>query len=73
MELDPKYYVWSGKRNLVTHSTGADIAVLFFAMLAIEQDRLSDLDPTIKISQRGFESPPMLELKTSIIVAAASS
>lgn len=73
MEPDPKYYVWSGKRTLVTHSTGADIAVLFFAMLAIEQNALDDLGPTIKLSQRGFESPPMLELKTSIIVAAANS
>lgn len=71
--VDPKYYISSGSLQIVGHFSGADVAAWYIVARAIETGRLKELGPTIRLGQCGFESAPLLELRTSIIVAAVQN
>jgi hypothetical protein len=67
---DPKWYVSdsNGVYKLVAHFNGADWAAAVYVIAAITKDLLPRLGKTIRLSRRGFESKPDIEVSTQAIL-----
>lgn len=67
---DPKWYVSdsNGIYQLVAYFNGADWAAAIFMINAITKDLLPELGSRIRLSRRGFESTPDIEVSTQAIL-----